>query len=121
MIKISTEELSQLRSQLSDREGSAIALNVIQECEGYLEDAIAILMVREMGEEPDRSQNKLLLKCQKIICQEEFREELGSGLLVVVIETLSSSCGIPPGIGTAIGIYIYKLGIKKCCESSEQS
>jgi len=117
MLQITNVEINQLRSEIPDDQVYADTLDLLQECEGYMEDAISILMIREMGVEPDRSPNKLLQKCRQIICEKEFREELGSGLIVAVVEILSSSYGIPPGVGTAIGIYVYKLGIKKFCES----
>lgn len=118
MLQISSGEISQLRSEYSNEQKIVNVLDTLQECDGYIEDTIDILMMREMGIEPDKSPNRLLQKCRHIICQEEFKEDLGSGLVAAVMEILSSSCGIPPGVGTAIGIYIYKLGIKEFCNSS---
>jgi hypothetical protein len=117
-IQLTPEEITKYRAELANchNPDAIAALDVIEgECEGYLEDAIPLLLMRETGTEADRSMGDLLEKCRKFICQEEVREALESGLIVPAIEPISIGAGIPPGVATAIGICAFKLGIKKVC------
>ncbi|MEB3177888.1 MAG: hypothetical protein VKL59_02435 [Nostocaceae cyanobacterium] len=119
MITVTPEEIAEFRAQLVHypQSQAIAALDVIEECEGYLEDAVPLLLMRETGHEPDRGLNDLLDKCRKFICQEEVREALSSGILAPAIEPIAIGAGIPPGTATAIGICAFKLGIKKLCPS----
>jgi hypothetical protein len=120
MITITPEEISQFRSQLASSPEALTALDVIEEeCEGYLDDAIPLLVMRETAQEADRSLNDLLEKCRKFVCQEEVREALESGLIAPVIEPLAASAGIPLGTATALSICVFKLGAKKFCKVPE--
>jgi hypothetical protein len=117
LTKVTSEEIAKFRAELTDypNPGAIEALDAIEECEGYLEDAIPLLLMRETGTEPDKSIGDLLEKCREFICQDEVREALESGLLVPAIEPISMGAGIPPGVATAIGICAFKLGMKKVC------
>jgi hypothetical protein len=78
MTTVTSEEISQFRSQLADIPQAIDALDAIEECEGYLEDAVPLLLMRETAQEADRSLNDWLEKCRKFICQQEVREALES-------------------------------------------
>ena len=117
--KVTAEEIAQFRAELVDNPSAIAALDVIEECEGYLEDAVPLLLMRETGTEPDRSIGNLLKKCRQFICQEEVREALESGMIAPAIEPISMGAGIPPGVATAIGICAFKLGMKKVCANPE--
>ncbi|MCA2656717.1 hypothetical protein [Microcystis sp. M061S2] len=113
--KVTSEEIAQFRAELVDNLSAIAALDAIEECEGYLEDAVPLLLMRETGTEPDRSIGDLLKKCRQFICQEEVREALESGMIAPAIEPISMGAGIPPGVATAIGICAFKLGMKRVC------
>jgi len=118
LTKVTPEEIARFRVELEDYPNSEAiaALDVIEkECDGYLEDAIPLLLIRQTGIEPDKKLADLLEKCRQFICQQEVREALESGFLVPAIEPISIGAGIPPGVATAIGICAFKLGIKKVC------
>ena len=117
--KVTPEEIAQFRAELADNLSAIAALDAIEECEGYLEDAVPLLLMRETGTEPDRSIGDLLKKCRQFICQEEVREALESGMIAPAIEPISMGAGIPPGVATAIGICAFKLGMKKVCANLE--
>ena len=117
--KVTPEEIAQFRAELVDNLSAIAALDAIEECEGYLEDAVPLLLMRETGTEPDRSIGDLLKKCRQFICQEEVREALESGMIAPAIEPISMGAGIPPGVATAIGICAFKLGMKKVCANLE--
>lgn len=119
MITVTPEEINQFRSQLADNPQALVALDTIEECEGYLDDAVPLLVMRETAQEADRSLNDWLEKSRQFICQEEVREALESGLLAPAIEAIAIGAGIPPGIATALSICVFKLGAKKFCKVPE--
>ncbi len=115
MIVVTQEELAQFRSQLADHPQAMVAIDTIEECEGYLEDALSLLAIRQTGQEADRGLNDWLGKCRQFICLEEVREALESGVLAPAIEVLAVGASIPPGIATALSICVFKLGTKRFC------
>lgn len=119
MLTITPEEISQFRSQLADVPQALVALDTIEECEGYLDDAVPLLVMRETAREADRGLNDWLEKCRQFICQEEVRDALESGLIAPIIEPLAVSAGIPLGTATALSICVFKLGAKKFCKVPE--
>ncbi|MBW4502821.1 MAG: hypothetical protein KME57_25460 [Scytonema hyalinum WJT4-NPBG1] len=121
MITVTPEEITQFRSQLTDSPKALTALDTIEECEGYLEDAVPLLFMRETAQEADRGLNDWLEKCRQFICQEEVRDALESGLIAPIIEPLAASAGIPLGTATALSICVFKLGAKKFCNKTPDS
>lgn len=119
MITVTPEEISQFRSQLAGRPQALAALDAIEECEGYLDDAVPLLVMRETAQEADRSLNDWLEKSREFLCQEEVREFLQSGLIAPIVEPLAVSTGIPLGIATALSICVFKLGVKRFCKVPE--
>lgn len=121
MITVTPEEIVQFRGQLADKPKALLALDTIEECEGYLDDAVPLLVMRETAQEADRSLNDLLEKCRQFVCQEEVREFLESGLIAPIVEPLAANVAIPLGTATALSICIFKLGAKKFCEAPDSS
>ncbi|MEH2382065.1 MAG: hypothetical protein V7K27_24785 [Nostoc sp.] len=119
MLTVTPEEISQFRSQLADSPGALAALDTIEECEGYLDDAVPLLVMRETAQEADRSLNDLLEKSRQFLCQEEVRQFLESGLIAPIVEPLAVSAGIPLGTATALSICVFKLGAKNFCKVPE--
>lgn len=115
--KVTSEELDRFRAELRNYPNSEAlaALDVIAECEGYLEDAIPLLTIRETGIEPDRSVSDLVERSKKFLCQPDIREAIEAGVIAPAIEPLAIGVGIPPGTATAISILAFKLGMKKFC------
>jgi hypothetical protein len=118
---VTLEEISRFRTELRNYpDSNAIAaLDALEQCEGYLEDAIPLLFLRETESELDRSISDLLARCRKFICQEEVREALESGVIAPAIEPIAIGASIPPGVATAVGILAFKLTIKKVCGSQD--
>jgi hypothetical protein len=119
MITVTQEEISQFRSQFANNREALVALDAIEECEGYLDDAVPLLVMRETAQEADRSLNDWLERCRQFICQEEVRDALESGLIAPIIEPLAASAGIPLGTATALSICVFKLGAKRFCKIPE--
>lgn len=121
MTTITQEEIDQFREQLRDYPEAIAALDVIEQRNGNIETAAKILAIRA-GYEPSRKLDlldELSQKCRKIICQEEFKEDLAAGVIVAVIEPLATGTGIPPGLASAIAIYVFKTGVKKFCQPTD--
>lgn len=116
MITITPEEISQFRSQLADSPEALEALDTIEECEGYLDDAVPLLVMRKTAQEADRGLNDWLEKSRQFVCQEEVREALEAGLLAPAIEAIAIGAGIPPGIATALSICVFKLSANRFCQ-----
>ena len=114
MITLTPEEIGQFRTQLVNNQQALTALDTIAECEGYVEDAVPLLLIRE-GNEPVRGVNDWLEKCREFVCLEEVREALGSGILAPAIEAIAIGAAIPPGLATALSICVFKLGTKRFC------
>src|SRR4028119_2378585 len=119
MITVTPKEIAQYRFQLADYPEAIAALDVIEECEGNLEDAAVVLAIQE-GQEPDRSAKEwleaLTKRCRPIVCQEDFRDDLLAGLVAGAVESLAVSMAIPPGLATPVVIYAVKIGVKNFCK-----
>jgi len=132
MTIVTPAEISQVRSVLAGNSNASAALQVIEECEGNLEDAFEVLMIESgaMGE-ADRqgfgtSLEQLAQRCRNVICQEEFREEIVEGFsrdllntLVPMIAGQLLAGNLPAVLAIPIAMYVLKLGIKRYCKSSE--
>jgi len=118
MTTITNQEIESFRSQLAGYPEGIKALDIIQECDGHLGDAISLITLRETGQEPERGLSDWLEKSRKIVCQEEFRNDLAGGLIGVLVEPLTIGLAIPPGIATVIAVYAFKIGVKRFCEPS---
>lgn len=121
MTTVTQEEINQFREQLAGYPEVIAALDLIEQRNGNLETAAKILAIRA-GYEPSRKLDlldELSEKCRKVICQEEFKEDLAAGVIVAVIEPLATGTGIPPGLASAIAIYVFKTGVKKFCQPTD--
>lgn len=118
MTKVTQEEIQQFREQLRDYPDAIAALDVIEECEGDLEDAAVVLAI-QAGQEPNRSKKwfeELVKRCRPIVCEEGFRDDLLAGLMAGAVESLAASVAIPPGLATPVVIYAVKIGVKNFCK-----
>ncbi|MEW6495215.1 MAG: hypothetical protein AB1589_22260 [Cyanobacteriota bacterium] len=118
MTTVTQEEIQQFREQLRYYPEAITALDVIEECEGDLEDAAVVLAI-QAGQEPSRSKKwfeELVKRCRPIVCEEDFRDDLLAGLMAGAVETLAASVAIPPGLATPVIIYAVKIGVKNFCK-----
>jgi hypothetical protein len=123
MITVTTEEISQFRSELANSPEALAALDAIEECKGNLEAATQLIAVEtteaEVSLRGDSNYlEKLAQKLSKIICQEEF-EDLMTGVLTAAIATLAASGNIPIVLATPVVIYVARIGTKKFCETAK--
>lgn len=115
MTTISPDEFGRFRSELANNQEALAALDVIEQCEGNLEDAAQVILL-EAGEEEVQSDlfDKLIRYCRNVACQEDMKEELPV-LVAAVTEYLAAGSGFPPGLATPFSIFVIKKTLKKFC------
>lgn len=122
-IILTPEEIAQYRQQLSDVPEAIAFLNVIDECEGYLEDATLLFVMRKTGQEPDRSSinlEELSQKCREVICKEETEDVLELFNIVAPFLALNP-LGISVSMAIPMVIYVTKIGRKRFCQESSEN
>lgn len=120
-IEITSIEIAKYRSELSSNSEALTALDAIEDCEGNLEDA-AIALAIHAGQEPDTSEgwlDSLAKRCRPIICQEQFKDALLTGLVAGAVEALAASKLIPAQLATLVAIYTVKAGANDFCHGFE--
>lgn len=75
-IKLTPEAIAKYRVELADDPDFLAALDVIEECEGNLQDAIILMRMRETGTEPDKSLDldELAAQCRPFICSAKTKK-----------------------------------------------
>ncbi|AFZ21249.1 hypothetical protein [Allocoleopsis franciscana] len=95
MTTVTPAEIEKFRSQLTEYPEAIAALDEIEMCEGDLEAAAYVLAINA-GEEVVRSDPKWLdrfaQKCRRVICQEEFKDELLPDLSRELVAALIGVC-----------------------------
>lgn len=119
MTKVTAKEIAQLRSQLADNPIAMEALDLIEDCEGDVEDAAMTLAIRA-GQEPERANSEwldaLARKWRAVICQQEFREDLRNGSVKGIMEHLKTMLAFPNILATPVLIYVLKQDVNNFCE-----
>ena len=119
MTTVTSQEIAQFRSQLADNPKAMEALDLIEDCEGDLEDAAMTLAIKA-GQEPERANSEwldaLARKWRAVICQEEFRDNLLDGSVKEMMEHLKTMPAFPQILATPVLIYVRKQGVNNFCE-----
>lgn len=122
---ITDEEIAQYRQQLADYPEALDALDLIAECDGNLEESANFLVIEEgiselrSGEsEEENTLDKIAKKFRKIICDDDFIDDLMSDLVTAGIASLAVSGQIPVAVATPVVIYLAKKGVKSWCNSN---
>lgn len=117
-MKITFQEIAQFRSQLSEYADAMKALDVVEDCDGDLEDAAMVLAIRA-GFEPQRENSEwldaLARKCRAVICQAEFRDDLLKGSVAEAIAYLAATPLLPGILATPVIMYVLHQGISDFC------
>lgn len=120
-IILSSEEMAKYRQIFANVPDAIEALDVIEkECEGHLEDATILLMMRKTGKEPDRAinLNEIANQCRQVICQKRTDNLLElfnvvAPFLALNPATFSASLALP------VVVYVVKVfGIQRFCENN---
>ncbi|NEO97329.1 MAG: hypothetical protein F6K58_01145 [Symploca sp. SIO2E9] len=119
MTIVTSQEIAQFRSELSDYPEAMQALDVIEDCEGDLEDAAMALAIRA-GQQPQINNAEwldvLARKCRAAICQQEFREELLKGSYAGTVKYLATTPLLPEILATPVLMYVVRQGVNSFCE-----
>jgi hypothetical protein len=119
MTIVTAQEIAKFRSELANNPEAIRALDIIEECEGDLEDAAIALAIRA-GQQPQRDNaewlDALARKCRSVICQKEFRQDLLNGNYAPMVRYLAETPLLPPILATPVLMYVVRQGINLFCE-----
>lgn len=120
MAIVTLEEIAQFRSELATYSDILKALDVIEDCEGDLEDAALVLAI-EVGQQPDSSTwlDGFAKRYRPALCQPEIKEHLLNGKLAVAVEYLTANQIIPVILIAPVLMYALKQGVNDFCEPLE--
>jgi hypothetical protein len=119
MTKVTSQELAQYRSLLADDSEAMEVLDLIEDCEGDLEDAAMTLAIR-VGQEPQQANSEwleaLAKKWRAVICEQDYRQDLLNGSIVEMMAHLKSMPTFPKILATPVLIYVLKQGVNNFCQ-----
>jgi hypothetical protein len=123
MITVNSDEIERYRAELADDTTALQALDMIEDCEGDLEDA-AIALALQAGQEPDRSEQwleSLAKRWRYFLCQTVMKDYLASGATAAAIKLLADETTIPAILATPVIIYVSKTGVADFCKPFEEA
>ncbi|MBW4489706.1 MAG: hypothetical protein KME12_18140 [Trichocoleus desertorum ATA4-8-CV12] len=115
-------EISDFRAELSDYPQALVALDVVEDCEGDLEDA-AIALAIHVGQQPTTSEGwiaGLAKRWRPRLCQAELRADLETNRVATTITQLVTTNALPWELATLVSIYAAKAGIDDFCKPLEE-
>jgi hypothetical protein len=119
MTKVTAKEIAQFRSQLAEDTIAMETLDLIEDCEGDLEDAAMTLAIRS-GQEPEIANSEwledLAKRWRSVICQQEFRDNLLNDSISSTLEHLKTMPTFPRMLATPVLMYVLKQGVNNFCE-----
>ena len=123
MTEVTPKEIAQFRSQLAEDSSAMEALDLIEDCEGDLEDAAMTLAIRA-GQEPEIANSEWLAalarKWRAVICQQEFRDDLLNDSVKGIMEHLKTIPAFPNTLATPVLMYVLKQGVNNFCEPLDE-
>ena len=82
MTKVTSQEIAKFRSLMVNDPQAMETLDLIEDCDGDLEDAVMTLAIKA-GQQPEQTNSEwldaLAKKWRAIICEQEHREDLLNG------------------------------------------
>ncbi|MDJ0735529.1 MAG: hypothetical protein QNJ47_15955 [Nostocaceae cyanobacterium] len=119
MTTVTSQEIAQFRSLLADYPQALSALDLIEDCEGDLEDAAMTLAIRA-GQQPEAENSEwldaLAKKWRAVICQAQLRDDLLNGKVLLTMEELKKIPTFPKILATPVLMYVFKEGINNFCQ-----
>ncbi len=123
MITVNSVEIVEYRAELAGNPSALEALDMIEDCEGDIEDA-AIALALHIGQEPDRSDDWLdgfVKRSRHRICTSEVKAKFNSNSIADIVQLLAEATTIPPLLHVPTAIYLIKTGIESFCRSFEET
>ncbi|MBW4522584.1 MAG: hypothetical protein KME16_23305 [Scytolyngbya sp. HA4215-MV1] len=117
-IVLTPTEINQFRQELANLAPALIALEMVEACEGDLEDAAISLAIR-VGQEPDTSERWLegvAKRWRHIICQLNLPSNSQPEQVVKMVKALTENTDIPPELVTPVALYVFKAGVNNFCQ-----
>ena len=122
MTTVASEEITKFRLELENYPPAIKALDMIEDCEGDLEDAAMSLAIN-VGQEPQLDNAEwfkaLANKCRVAICQEVLRENLLNGNYNKAAIALAEMKIIPAVLVTPVLMYVLQQGMEDFCQPLE--
>jgi hypothetical protein len=122
IVRVTLEEIEQYRTELADDPIALRALEMIEDCEGDLEDA-AIALALQVGQEPDQTDSWLdgMAKRWRVsLCSGDLKESLLAGSVGQAVRSLSTDTMLPSALATPIALYVLKTGVEAFCEPLQE-
>ncbi|HEY9619533.1 MAG TPA: hypothetical protein V6C78_04145 [Crinalium sp.] len=122
MIILTPEEINQYRAELSENTDALRSLDLIEDCEGDIEDA-AIVLALQAGQEPDHSDRWLEGQAKRwraFLCQNELKVQISGGAIASLVQLLIQETTIAPVLAVPVIIYVLKTGVEEFCRPFEQ-
>jgi hypothetical protein len=123
MENLTLAEIAQYRSAFSSHAEAMLALEMIEDCEGDVEDA-AISIALQVGQEPDRTDQwleGLAKRWRATICRHDLREALEQGTLLPVVEALAAETTLPIKLAVPVIICVMQTGVGNFCKPLDES
>ncbi|MEM8637380.1 MAG: hypothetical protein AAGG51_00985 [Cyanobacteria bacterium P01_G01_bin.54] len=124
MATVSSEQLAQLKTQLSDYPPALAALAEIEACEGDLEDAAMSLAI-QAGQVPQEDNAEWLAdlakRCRALLCAEIPRQNLQVGAIDKVILTVANADLVPAILATPVVLFVQAQGLTPFCAPLDQA
>ncbi len=121
MTILTPEKIAKYRNELKEYPEAITALNTIEECEGNLEDATALIASRSgesvlMG---DSLLNDLVKRARKHLCQPDNQKEWAD--LKDVLEILKEFLPSPIPLAVTCTLKLSEIGLRNLCKSETDS
>jgi hypothetical protein len=117
-VVITPAEIDQFRQELADIVPALVALDMIEACEGDVEDAAISLAIR-IGQEPDTSERWLegvAKRWRPVMCQPHTLALSPLEQVTAIVETLTTQTDIPPALVAPVAIFVFKTGLSQFCQ-----
>ncbi len=119
MTTVTPQEIAKFRSTFANYPQAMQALDLIEDCEGDLEDAAMTLAIKA-GQQPELTNSEwldgLAKKWRALICQQELRSDLLSGSVDKLMEQIEKRPTFPTVLVTPVLLYVFKQGIEDFCQ-----
>ncbi len=122
MMTITPDEIAQYRADLADFPEALPAMEMIEDCEGDLEDA-AIALALQVGQEPNQSEqwlDGLAKRWRTVICQAEIGQQLEQGTLAAAVRSLTAATDLSAKLAVPVAIYVLKAGVEDFCRPLQE-
>lgn len=119
MEPLTPAQIAQYRSALATVPDALLALDMVEDCEGDLEDA-AIALALQVGQEPsqsDRWLDGLAKRWRVTLCATDVQAHIGESRLAAAAQTLVNAVTLPPRLVALVIIYVDRQGVETFCDA----